>query len=180
MTRRAPHRPAPALHGSAALLVALAGACRTSGGPSEVAFTLGAQGLPGAGASATLAQRMRDHGDRRIDLELGLERQELPDEGPQGDDWSRIWLGLASAAREPRSHWQARAGVTWLRTEAEAGGLEDPGDYGGGYVGAGYAFQLSPSLSTGPGATLLYVDSEGDRSGSGSVVQLVWTWTWHL
>src|SRR6185503_14606777 len=130
-------------------------------------LTISAQGLPGAGASAALAQRLLDHGDRRLDFELGLERQTLSDEGPDGDDWTRIWAGVRSAAKEPRAHLQGRAGVTWLRTEAETSELEAPGDYGGGYVGAGWSFELGPALATGPDLTLLFVDAEGDRGGSG-------------
>jgi len=163
-----------------ALAAALLAGCASPLGGRELDLALSAQAFPGAGAGLALAQRMVDHGDRRIDFELGVERQELPDEGPKGDDWTRVFAGLRCAASEPRSHLQGRAGVTWLRTEAEGGGLEEAGDYGGAYAGAGWSFELAPALATGPDLTVMFLDSEGDSSGSGMVAELAWRWTWHL
>lgn len=161
------------------LLVLSAPGCRSLT-ERELALALSAQGLPGAGAGVTVSQLVLERGQRRIDFELGLERQELSDEGPQGDDWTRIWSGLRCAAGEPGSGFEGHAGVTWLRSEGQAGGLDDPGDYGGIYLGAGWVFALAPALGTGPDLTFLYVDSEGDRSGSGAVVELAWRWIWWL
>lgn len=163
-----------------AVAAALGTGCASPLGGRELDLALSAQGLPGAGVGLALAQRMVDAGARRIDFELGVERQELPDEGPQGNDWTRVFAGLRCAAAEPGSHLQGRAGVTWLRSEAEAGGLEEGGDYGGAYAGAGWSFELGPALATGPDLTLLFLDSEGDASGSGMVAELAWRWTWHL
>ncbi len=168
-------------HAVLALLCAsLAPACRSPLGGRELDLSVSAQAFPGAGAGVSLAQRMLTRGDRRIDFELGLERQQLADEGPDGDDWSRIFAGLRCAASEPGSELQGHVGVTWLRSEGEASGLPDPGDYGGAYLGAGWSFELAPALATGPDLTLLWVDSEGDQSGSGAVAELAWRWTWHL
>jgi len=145
----------------------------------EIALALSARGSPGAGAGAELSQLMLERDGRRIDLELGVERQKLPDEGPSSDDWTRIWGGLRASAATglgPMAH----AGVTWLRSEAEAGTLSDPGDYGGLYLGAGWLFALAPALDMGPDLSFLYVDSEGNRSGSGAVFELAWRFVWHL
>ena len=162
---------------AAAALLALA-ACR-SVTEREIALALSAQGLPGFGAGAELSQCMVEGDERRIDLELGVERQELGDEGPAGDDWTRIWAGLRGSAPSGLG-FQADAGVTWLRSEGETNELSDPGDYGGLYLGAGWLFALTPALDMGPDLTFLYVDSEGDRSGSGAVFELAWRWVWHL
>ena len=166
--------------GALAPLAALALACSSPLGGRELDLSLGAQALPGAGVSAALAQRVLTHGTRRVDFELGLDRQELGDAGPEGDDWTRIWAGVRSAASEPSSHLQGRGGVTWLRSEGETSTLSDPGDYGGVYLGAGWSFELAPALATGPDLVVLFVDSEGDKSGSGVVAELAWRWVWHL
>jgi hypothetical protein len=164
----------------AAALACCASGCRSPLGGRELDLAFSAQALPGAGAGLALAQRMLDHGTRRLDFELGLERQELAEAGPDGDDWTRIFAGLRSAAGEPGSQLQGRAGVTWLRSEGDATGLEAPGDYGGMYLGGGWSFEAAPALAMGPDLTLLFLDSEGDRSGSGVVAELAWRFVWHL
>ena len=75
---------------------------------------------------------------------------------------------------------QGHAGVTWLRSEGHTSFLSDPGDYGGVYAGLGWLFVLAPALAMGPDIDFLYLDSEGDRSGSGGVVELAWRWIWYL
>jgi hypothetical protein len=154
--------------------------CRSPLGGNELDLALSAQALPGVGLGASLAQRVATRAQRRFDFELGLERQELDDEGVDGDDWTRVFAGLRCAALERRAQLQGRAGVTWLRTDAEAGPLERAGDYGGVYLGTGYAFKLTPALAAGPELTLLWVDAEGDVGGSGLLVELAWRWVWHL
>jgi hypothetical protein len=166
--------------GNAAVLVALfACACR-SVTERELALSVAAQALPGAGASAALSQVLVEHGERRLAFELGLERQELDEEGPRGDDWTRVWAGLRSDPGGERGGFDGHAGVTWLRSEGPPTGLSEPGDYGGAYLGAGWVFPVAPALATGPDVTLLYVDAEGDRSGSGAVLELAWRLIWWL
>jgi hypothetical protein len=165
--------------GCAAVAALLTLGCR-SVTEREVALALSARGLPGAGAGVELSQCMFEGEDGRIDLELGIERQELPDEGPAGDDWTRVWAGLRGAASADGSGFQADAGVTWLRCEGETSELSDPGDYGGGYLGLGWLFTLTPALDTGPDLSFLYVDAEGDRSGSGGVFEVAWRFVWNL
>lgn len=178
---RIPRSPLAEGRARTALVVLLAAACRAPLGGRELDLSLSAQTLPGAGAGVSVAQRMLTRGARRIDFELGLERQELSESGPGGDDdWTRLFAGLRCAASAPRAHLQGRAGVTWLRSEGESHALSDPGDYGGAYFGTGWSFELAPALATGPDLTLLWVDSEGDRSGSAAVVELAWRWVWHL
>lgn len=161
-------------------LLALLPACRSPLGGRELDLSFTGQAFPGAGAGVALAQKLVEQGDRRFDFELGLERQTLSDEGPDGDDWTRIFAGLRCAALEPGTQLQGRLGVTWLRSEGETDALPDPGDYGGGYLGTSYSWELGPALATGPDLTLLWVDSEGDISGSGLVAEFAWRWTWHL
>jgi len=163
---------------AALTLLALAG-CR-SATEREIGIALSARGLPGAGAGVELSQCMFEGEDRRVDLELGIERQELPDEGPAGDDWTRVWAGLRGSASADGTGFQADLGVTWLRSEGETSELEDPGDYGGGYLGLGWLFALTPALDMGPDLSWLYVDAEGDRGGSGSVFELAWRFVWRL
>ncbi len=146
----------------------------------EFALALSAQALPGAGAGIALTQAVLERGERRIDFELGLERQELADESSAGDDWTRIWAGLSCAGARTSAGLQGHAGVTWLRSEGQPSVLPDPGDYGGIYLGAGWMFALAPALSMGPDVTLLWVDAEGDRSGSAAVAELAWRWVWQL
>lgn len=157
----------------------LAAACH-SVAEREFALALSAQALPAAGAGVALSQLVLERDERRIDFELGLERQELADEGPAGDDWTRIWAGLSCASAPTGAGLEAHAGVTWLRSEGEPSVLPDAGDYGGIYVGAGWAFALAQALTTGPAVTFLWVDAEGDRAGSGGVLELAWRWTWQF
>jgi len=162
-----------------AALASLAPACSSPLGGRDLDLSLAAQALPGAGASVAVAQKMVESGSRRIDFELGIERQKLSDAGPGGDDWSRLYAGLRCAALESGAGLQGRLGVNWLRNEGQTSAL-DPGDYGGAYVGAGWSFALTPALATGPEATFIWVDSEGDASGSGALAELAWRFTWHL
>ena len=165
--------------GPTALLALSACGCRSIT-ERELALAFSAQALPGAGAGIALSQLMLERGERRIDFELGLERQKLADEGRAGDDWTRIWAGRSCTSAPTGAGLAGRAGVTWLRSEGEPSVLPDPGDYGGIYVGAGWAFALAPALTTGPDLNFLWVDSEGDRAGSGGVFELAWRWTWQL
>lgn len=162
---------------SIAVLLALS-ACR-SATEREIALALSARGLPGAGVGAELSQRLLAADGHRLDFELGVERQELSDEGPGGDDWTRIWAGLRGAP-PAGTGLQVHGGLTWLRSEGETSELSDPGDYGGAYLGLGWLLALGPALDTGPDLSFLYVDSEGDRSGSGAVFELAWRLVWRL
>jgi hypothetical protein len=165
---------------AAALTLLVSCACRSPLGGRELDLVLSAQGLPGVGAGLALAQRVLERGPRHLDFELGLERQELRRRGPRGDDWTRAWAGLRWAAGEAREHLEGRAGVTWLRSEGAHGDLEQPGDFGGAYIGAGWVWELAPALAMGPELVLLFVDAEGDDAGAGWLGQLAWRWIWHL
>ena len=162
---------------ASATLLVLSG-CR-SVAERELALALSARGLPGVGVGVEVSQCLVEHGGKRLDFELGLERQVLGAEGPAGDDWTRIWAGLRGSSPSGTG-FQADAGVTWLRSEGETSALSDPGDYGGGYLGAGWLFALTPALDMGPDLSFLYVDAEGNRSGSGAVFELAWRFVWHL
>lgn len=164
------------------LLVALlpCGACRSVVEGRDLDLSIGAQGLPGVGLGLAFSQRLVDWRGARIDLEAGLDRQELADESEDGNDFSRIWAGARWRDAEPVDSWELRLGVNWLRTEGAAGTLDDPGDYGGAYFGGGYRWEVGEALATGPDCTLMLVDSEGTRSGSGALLELAWRLEWHL
>jgi len=166
---------------AAALSLALGGgACASPLGGRDLDLGLSAQTLPGVGAGVSLSQRVARSGPQRIDFEAGVDRQDLADAGPSGDAWTRVWAGLSCAEDVRETHLVGRAGVNWLRTEGKAGRLEDPGDYGGVYAGLGLLWEVAPALSTGPDLTLMFVDAEGTRSGSGGLATLAWRWVWHL
>jgi hypothetical protein len=161
-------------------LALVAVACRATGPEPEFELALSAQGGPGAGGGLALAQELGRWRARRVDFELGLQRQDLEDFGPRGDAWTQAWAGLRLGPAGTGTGVHARAGITWLRSEAETSALEDPGDYGGGYLGAGYTWALSRALATGPDLTVAFVDSEGDVSGSGALLQLAWRLAWRF
>jgi hypothetical protein len=169
-------RARESLRARALLAAASAAACSA---PADGDFRLAAslRGAPGAGAGLAFAQRLVERGERLLDLELGLERQELGASGPLGDDWTRLWTGLrSSSGARTEAGLVLGAGITWLRSEGPTGPLGDPGDYGGLAVGADWLVPLAPAVSTGPGLTLLLLDAEGSRSGSGVALQLAWSW----
>jgi hypothetical protein len=107
---------------------------------------------------------------------------ELAEAGPTGDDdWDEVRAGLKlRPAGEETAPWFGRAGAVWLRAEGEPEFLDGPGDYGGLYLGAGLQFALAPAWRTGPEVTVLGVDAEGSRGGSGVVAELAWRFTWQL
>ena len=159
----------------------LAGACRSPLGGEDIDLSIAASGLPAFGASAGLAQRIGSVHGLRLDAELAWTHQELPDEGPRGDDWDQVFggvrLGDPANAELRRS---LRAGITWLRAEGDPQFLDDPGDYGGVYLGGGLTWRIARSLSSGPELTLSALDSEGSKSGSGFTAELAWRLVWHL
>jgi hypothetical protein len=54
------------------------------------------------------------------------------------------------------------------------GALDPPGDFGGAHLGLGWSLPLGAHGTTGPELVLLYVDAEGDRGGSGALLEFTW------
>jgi len=162
-------------------IAALLGACASPLGGEDIDLGVGASALPGLGVTVSASQRMTSTENARIDVEFGWTHQEL-DDHPDGtdEDWEQVQLGLLWE-KDPleAQHWIARAGVVWLRAQGDPVYLDDPGDYGGVYLGVGYRWETSPHLSTGPDFSLLLVDGEGRQCG-GVVPQLAWRLVWHL
>lgn len=164
----------------ASALTALAG-CSSPLGGQDLDLALAAHALPGVGGGVGLSQRMGTFAGQRLDFEIALMHQELSEAGPRGDDWDQIWGGLRLGALERDGlSGTFRAGVTWLRVEGDPEYLDDPGDYGGLYAGAGLEWPVSAALSTGPEATVSAVDSEGSKSGAGLTGEIAWRLVWHL
>ena len=159
----------------------LLGACASPLGGEDIDLTVGASALPGYGVTTGIAQRMTTTENARIDLEFDWTRQKVDDD-PDGtdDSWQQIQLGLLWK-KDPLEtrHWIARAGVAWLRAQGDPVYLDEPGDYGGVYLGLGYLWETSPHLSTGPDFTLLFVEGEGSQGG-GLIPQIAWRLVWHL
>lgn len=159
----------------------LASACQSPLGGEDIDLALAASGLPGIGASAGLAQRVGSVRGLRLDAEVSWTHQELSDEGPRGDDWDQVFGGLRLGdPSEAELRRSVRAGITWLRADGDPEFLDDPGDYGGVYLGGGLAWRIARSLSSGPELTFSAVDSEGSKSGSGLTAELAWRLVWHL
>lgn len=130
----------------------------------DLALELSARGLPGWGAGVGLVQRMNE-GPTRVDVEAGVEFQTLPDEGPRGNDWSRIWGGLrwSPAGAEPPV-LAYRVGLNWARADADPLFLEGVEDYGGFYLGLALDSLQLGRWRLGPDLEVLLVDSEGSRN----------------
>ncbi len=162
-------------------LFLVAAGCASPLGGQDLDLSVGASALPGLGGLVGLSQRIWQGEDRRVDFEMELVHQELEDPGPQGDDdWDQIRGGLLLRSADPGPSWIARGGGVWLRSQGETSVLDDAGDYGGLYLGAGLDFPVGTSLRSGPDLSLLFVDAEGSRGGSGVVVELAWRLTWRL
>ena len=147
-------------------------ACRTAGHDFELAAS--ARQLPDAGAGFGLAleQRVGSAGGLPLAFELGFEQVPLDEDGPLGDDWRRVFAGVVLRAADagPR----AALGITWVRTDTAVQGLDPFGDYGGGYLALGHSFALARGVLTGPELVGAWLDSEGDRGGSGTFVEFAW------
>lgn len=155
------------------------GACTSP--PHTFGLVGAARSLPeaGPGASLALEQRLGSPGNLALGFTLGFEWVPLDEEGPLGDDWKRAFAGLTVRGHgEGGPH--AASGITWVRTDAAVQGLETFGDHGGVYLEAGYDWRLAPGLATGPVALGAWLDSEGDRAGSGSFVELAWRLVWRF
>jgi len=156
-------------------------ACASPLGGEDIDVGVGASGLPGYGVTASIAQRMANTANGRVDFELQWTHQELEDDpdGPD-EDWEQVQLGWRyKYAPEADRHWVASVGAVWLRAQSDPKFLDAPGDYGGAYLGLGYRWDMGPHLSLGPDVTLLFVEGEGSLGG-GVIPQFALRLVWHL
>jgi len=160
-------------------LVLALGAC--SAPPHDFALLADARSLPeaGPGVSFALEQRVGAPAPLVLGFTLGFEFVPLDEEGPLGDDWKRAFAGL-TVRGEDEAGPHAATGVTWVRTDAAVQGLDTFGDFGGLYLEGGYDWRLAPGFATGPLVLGAWLDSEGDRAGSGSFVELAWRLAWRF
>ena len=99
---------------------------------------------------------------------------------PSAGDWSQIQSGLKlSFQPKERRHWTLRTGVVWLRAAGEPNLLDEPGDYGGFYVGGGFEAEITEHLTVGPAVVLMPVFMEGSQDLE-LVPQLTWRFIWRL
>lgn len=150
-------------------------------GGEDLDLSVGPVTIPGYGVSLGFAQQVTTQHDVRYDIELDLVHQELQDPGPTGDDdFDSVRFGAKASypAHQP-NRATARLGVTWLRTLGDSKFLDGTGDFGGGYVGLGYQWRLTESLSFNPDVSVLVVDAEGGGD-FGQIVELTWRLIWHL
>lgn len=148
------------------LAAALLAACTTPpfAENGDLAVELSARALPGVGAGIGLVQRM-NQGPTRVDVEAGLELQQLSDEGPRGDDWARLWAGLrCSPAGAETPALACRLGLNWARADADPPFLDGVGDYGGFYLGLAFDSLQLGRWRLGPDLEVLLLDSEGSRN----------------
>jgi len=171
--------------GALALALGLLAGCAAPLGGEDFTLAVGPAASPGLGLHLSGAQRMYEGERFDLSAEVGFVQQALrsmyDDRGRCRDSgWSQALFGF-QAATHPRdgARWIGRAGVTWLRAMGDPVFLDEPGDYGGFFVGLGYERRIGEHLSTGPDLTLLGLLPEG--SGSGGVMpQLAWRIIWHL
>ena len=163
--------------------IATAG-CASPLGGENLEIGAGVSGLPRVGGLISVSQRMHTAPWGRLDFELDLVHQELKTDesetGHRDDDFDQVRLGLRWRLEpvEPRT-LVLRLGVAWMRIQGDFKYLDEPADYGGGYLGVGYEFPLGDHAVTGPDFSLLLMDAEG-TGDSGFVPQLAWRILWKL
>ncbi|HED64539.1 MAG TPA: hypothetical protein ENJ09_03185 [Planctomycetes bacterium] len=173
----------PFLAGTVGIL-ALAAGCASPLGGRDLELGAGLSAIPGAGASVSFSQRMHSGPSGRIDAIVDLTHQRVDRavgaHGRVGNGFDQVRAGLRwrSTPDEPET-WALRGGIAWLRAEGDPLLLSEPGDYGGGFLGIGYEWSLSPHLVCGPELTLQYFISEGNGD-AGLVPELAWHVLWKL
>jgi hypothetical protein len=143
-----------------ALLLCMA-ACR-SRIPREDArrayVDLGMSALPGMGASAALGQLFSDRKELfDFAFELTTTLQKVED-----GRFFQVQAGVKQTGSPGHdSHLVLRYGLTWFRATGNPEFISLPGDYLGGYFGAGYEWDLSPHITIGPEARVVVASREG-------------------
>jgi hypothetical protein len=162
-------------------MFALVSACASPFGGQDIDLIGGFSTFPGVGGTLGIAQRIQTHENIRFDFEMDIVHQELDKAGPSGEnDFDQVRAGLkASYPADSPNRGTARLGIVWLRTLGDAVGIDGEGDFGGGFLGLGYQFRLTPHLSLNPDLCFALVDAEGGGD-FGAVVEITWRFLWHL
>jgi len=147
--------------------LALAAGCKSRiarESPGEFHAGLGLLAIPSAGFSVTAGQTVSERPqfyDLAFELQAALQ---FPDDSAtQSGKWGQLQAGLkATLSPGHDRHVVLRGGGVWFRAAGDPALVEDPGDYLGVYLGAGYEWDLSPRSTVGPEFKLLVVEGEGD------------------
>ncbi len=98
------------------------------------------------------------------------------DDGTTGGTWAQAQGGVkASFLPLRRGHPTARAGFTWFRATEDTKFISGADDYFGFYVGAGYEWDVSPLITTGPEVSVVIAAPE--KSGDFDVIP---QFQWHV
>ncbi len=143
------------------ILLALASVgCRTridEASPPQFHLGPSISALPGSGFGVTAGQVYSDRGRFNYALEASAARHETTE-----GTFSQASIGVKQTASPGHeTHWVFHYGLTWFRSTGSNGLIDVPGDYVGGYVGAGYEWHLARRVTLGPIARLAVVNGEG-------------------
>jgi len=151
----------------AVLLLALVlPACRSRIQPereTEIYGGAGVSGLPNVGGHVIAGQFFSKRYEKSdFAFELRTAYQGGEDSATQDGEFFQVQAGVKQvlAPGHPR-YWYVRYGVVWFRANGDPAILDLPGDYLGGFAGAGYQWRIGERASIGPEATLNFVDGEG-------------------
>lgn len=167
----------------AGVCVAVA-SCASPLGGEDLELGAGVTGLPRVGGLVSFSQRMHTADWGRLDLEVDVSHQDLKEDeaenGHRDDDFGQVRLGMRWRLEpvDPRT-LVLRLGIAWMRVQGDFEYLDEPADYGGGFVGIGYEFPLGDHAVTGPDFSLMLMDAEG-TGDTGLVPQFAWRILWKL
>lgn len=143
----------------------LSTACRTRiqrERPYEAAGTVGLSAVPSVGGSISLDQKFDESDFFNWAFELRGVFQGGAASSMQQGHFFEAEMGVRQTLSPGHpEHLYFRYGVTWLRATGDPNLISAPGDYFGGYAGAGYEWELNDQLSIGPEFDCILVNGEG-------------------
>lgn len=152
-------------------------ACRPLG---EFYADVFASAVPGIGGGTTIGQVFARSNRIAWSFEAAATYQSVDEASFFGDgsgEFARVSTGVkALFAPESRTHLALRAGSTWFRTTGTNAFVDTAADYFGGYVSAGFEWDIGSRVSTGPELGVIVVNREGE----GSELEAVPLVAWHL
>ena len=104
----------------------------------------------------------------------------IDDGNPEADPFVQAKLGIKTRNNpDSARHLTFRSGITYFNAGDNPNIVQEPGDYVGVYVGAGFETDLTPNLTVGPELSLT-VATQIDQFdiGNGIVPTLSWRATW--
>jgi len=133
--------------------------------------------LPNLGLAGSLALPLREGGAWQLEARFTdqwLDDKSFADNGfPEAGNWTQLDLGALWI--EPESgdgaRWSVRFGATAFEARGEPNMVEEPGEYLGGYVGAGRLTLFGGRFLVGPELTLLVASGDDPLA---LVPQLTW------